>query len=107
MNPLTHTEHAQYFAAVHRMGHGEEIRDDAFVLAVQVMAETPAPWSETEPFATERYLSARGATPTAASENATSFEICMRALHALATGSIAMTFDELACWIETNVDGNQ
>ncbi|MGW6243833.1 hypothetical protein [Streptomyces roseolus] len=107
MNPLTHTERAQYFAAVHNLGHGEEIRDEAFMLAVQVMAETPAPWGETEPFAAERYLAARGATPTAASENAISFEICMRALQALATGNIAMTFDELTRWIETNVDGAQ
>ncbi|MFE7947377.1 hypothetical protein [Streptomyces sp. NPDC057426] len=107
MNPLTHTERAQYFAAVHNMGHGEEIRDQAFMLAVEVMAQTPAPWDETEPFAAERYLAARGATPSAAAQNAIGFELGMRALHALATGSIAMSFEEIARWIETSVDGAQ
>ncbi|MFI0825693.1 hypothetical protein ACH4Q7_14695 [Streptomyces roseolus] len=107
MNPLTDIERARYFAAVHNLGHGEEIHDEVFMFAVEVMAGTSAPWDETEPFAAERYLAARGATPADASENAVGFELCMRALYALSTGSIAMSFNEIASWIETHVDGAQ
>ncbi|MFD5370792.1 hypothetical protein [Streptomyces sp. NPDC127103] len=105
MNPLTHTERAQYFAAVHSLGYGDTVRDAAFRLAVEVVSENPAPWAETEPFAAERYLSGRGASPVAASSNAVEFETCMRVLFELANGVGPTTFEELTQWVETHVDG--
>ncbi|TXS30755.1 hypothetical protein EAO71_20390 [Streptomyces sp. ms191] len=105
MNPLTHTERAKFFAAVHDIGHGDTVRDAAFRLAVEVVAQNPAPWAQAEPFAAERYLSGRGASPDAASRNAVEFEISMRTLYELATGTAPATFSDMVRWIETDLDG--
>ncbi|MFI6105808.1 hypothetical protein [Streptomyces sp. NPDC051310] len=105
MNPLTYTERAQFLAAVNGLGEGSEIQDAALRLVAEVAAETPAPWAEPDPLAAERYLAARGATPTAAAQNAAEFEVNLRAIYAIATGKFAESFEDLARWIETHVDG--
>ncbi|MFF7180166.1 hypothetical protein [Streptomyces sp. NPDC008121] len=105
MTPLTSTERAQFYAAAHHLGHGDAIRHEAFMLVVEVMAQDPSPWHESDPFAAERYLAGRGATPAVAAERAAAFELSMRALYGLATGTIATSFDEVAAWLEADEDG--
>lgn len=107
MNDLTHIERAQFLAAVNGLGEGDEIQQAAFELLCEIEDKTPAPWSQSDPFAAERYLAARGATPRAAAANAGHFELSMRALYGLATGARAQSFQDLADWIEKNVDGAQ
>lgn len=107
MKPLTYTERAQFLAAVQGLGQGEEIQDAALGLLVEFESTSPAPWAGTDPFAAERYLAGRGATPKAAAANAAEFELQTRALYALATGKPAQSFEELADWIKTHVDGAQ
>lgn len=107
MKPLSYTERAQFLAAVHDMGQGAEIQDAALRLLVEFEAESPAPWADTDPFAAERYLAGRGAALEVAAANAAEFELHTRALYALTTGKPAQTFQELADWIKTHVDGVQ
>ncbi|MEU6944265.1 hypothetical protein ABZ957_03320 [Streptomyces sp. NPDC046316] len=105
MTPLTYTERAQFCAAAHSLGGSEAIRHQAFMILVEMMAQEPSPWEADDPFAAERYLVMRGATTAVAAERAPAFELSMRALHALATGVIATSFDEVAAWIETDLGG--
>lgn len=105
MSSSERIERAKFFAAVHELGEGDEIPQAALDLVCETEAETPAPWVQSDPFAAERYLAARGATPKAATANAAEFELSMRALYALATGQRAQTFQELTDWIATYVDG--
>lgn len=103
--PVSFVERAQFLAAVKDMGEGDEIPDAAFRLLVEIESKTPAPWSQSDPFVAERYLVARGATPAAAAANAADFEVKFRALVALGTGRPAQTFQDIADWINTHVDG--
>ncbi|MEV0183845.1 hypothetical protein AB0I54_31855 [Streptomyces sp. NPDC050625] len=107
MSDLTYIERAQFLATVQGMGEGDEIPQAAFELVREAESETAAPWAQSDPLAAERYLAARGATPKAATANAAEFELSMRALYALAKGTRAQSFQDLADWIETNVDGVQ
>ena len=107
MKDLTYTERAQFLVAVRDMGEGDAIPEACLQLVTEAESETAAPWAQTDPFAAERYLAARGATPKAAAANAAEFELSMRALYALATGQRAQSFQDLAAWIEKNVDGAQ
>ncbi|MET8765824.1 hypothetical protein [Streptomyces sp. NPDC004658] len=105
MSSSERIERAKFLAAVHELGQGDEIPQAALDLVCEAEAEISAPWAQSDPFAAERYLAARGATPKAATANAVEFELSMRALYALATGRRAETFQELADWIATYVDG--
>ncbi|GFH38877.1 hypothetical protein [Streptomyces pacificus] len=105
MNALTHIERAQFLAAVQDLGQDEEIQEAARRLVLEIEAESPAPWAESDPFAAERYLASRGATPKAAASNAAEFELQSRALYALATGKLAQSFQDIANWFRTHVDG--
>ncbi|MFF1702576.1 hypothetical protein [Streptomyces sp. NPDC058252] len=105
MNDLTYTERAQFLAAVQDMGEGYEIPEASFQLLREVESEAVAPWAQSDPFAAERYLASRGATPKNAAANAAEFELSMRALYALATGKRPESFQDLTDWIEQNVDG--
>ncbi|MFJ9020770.1 hypothetical protein ACIRPU_12420 [Streptomyces sp. NPDC102259] len=105
MKGLTYTERAQFLVVVHDMGEGDEIPEACFQLLSKAESDVEAPWARSEPFAAERYLAARGATPKAAAANAAEFELSMRALYALATGERAQSFQDLADWIAKNVDG--
>jgi hypothetical protein len=105
MSDLTYTERAQFLAAVQGMGEGDEIPDAAFQLILEIESQTPAPWSHTDPLIAERYLAYRGADPDVAATNAAEFELKFRALFALGTGRPAQTFQEIADWINTHVDG--
>lgn len=105
MKDLTNIERARFLAAVHDMGEGDEIPEACLQLVVEIESELAAPWEQSDPFAAERYLAGRGATPKAAAANAAEFELSMRALYALATGKRAQSFQDLADWIEKNVDG--
>ncbi|MEU6098012.1 hypothetical protein [Streptomyces sp. NPDC047079] len=107
MNDLTYMERAQFLVAVQAMGEGDEIPEASYQLLREIESETAAPWAQSDPFAAERYLAAKGATPKAAAANAAEFELSMRALYALATGARAQSFQDLADWIEKNVDGAQ
>ncbi|MFM9652790.1 hypothetical protein [Streptomyces galilaeus] len=107
MNDLTHIERARFLVAVQGMGEGDEIPEACFHLLSETESEVEAPWVRSDPFAAERYLAARGATPKAAAANASEFEVSMRALYALATGERAQSFQDLADWIAKNVDGAQ
>ncbi|MFJ1808512.1 MULTISPECIES: hypothetical protein [unclassified Streptomyces] len=107
MKDLTYIERAQFLVAVRDMGEGDEIPEACFQLVSETESEVEAPWAQSNPFAAERYLAARGATPKAAAANAAEFELSMRALYALATGQRAQSFQDLADWIEKNVDGAQ
>ncbi|MFE7927820.1 hypothetical protein ACFU6S_03645 [Streptomyces sp. NPDC057456] len=105
MKDLTYIERARFLVAVRDMGEGNEIPEACFQLTVESESEVTAPWAQSDPFAAERYLAARGATPKAAAANAAEFEISMRALYALATGERAQSFQDLADWIDKTVDG--
>ncbi|MFE3495301.1 hypothetical protein ACFXOS_19880 [Streptomyces sp. NPDC059175] len=105
MNALTHTERAQFLATVQHLGQGEEIQEAALRLVIELEAEHPAPWAETDPFAAERYLASRGATPKAAASNAAEFELQARALYTLATGKPAQSFQDIVDWFKAHVDG--
>ncbi|MFH8805510.1 hypothetical protein ACH4F6_39215 [Streptomyces sp. NPDC017936] len=107
MSDLSYTERAQFLAAVQGMGEGDEIPEACFRLVYEMESETAAPWAQSDPFAAERYLAARGATPKNAAANAAEFEVSMRALYALATGRPAQSFQDIADWIEQNVDSAQ
>ncbi|TKA11734.1 hypothetical protein [Actinacidiphila oryziradicis] len=89
------------------LGEGDEIAAATVDLMVEMETRIPAPWADTDPFVAERYLAARGASPAAATANAAEFEISMRALVGLGTGKPAETFDDIARWIETHVDGGE
>lgn len=105
--PISFVERAQFLAAVKDMGEGYEIPEAAFELMLEIEAKTPAPWADSDPFVAERFLVARGADPAVAAANATDFELKFRALFALSTGKPAQTFQDIAGWIEKNVDGAQ
>ncbi|PKT67559.1 hypothetical protein CW362_39805 [Streptomyces populi] len=105
MSDLTYTERAQFLATVQGMGEGDEIQEAAFQLILEIESQTPAPWAQSDPFAAERYLAARGASPAAAARNAAGFEVRFRALVALGTGRPAERFEDIADWISTHVDG--
>ncbi|MET7890624.1 hypothetical protein [Streptomyces mirabilis] len=105
--PISFVERAQFLATVKDMGEGDEIQEAAFQLIVDIESQTPAPWAETDPFAAERYLAARGTTPDLAAANAAEFELKFRALYALGTGKPANTFQDITDWINTHVDGAQ
>lgn len=105
MNDLTYTERAQFLAAVQEMGEGDEIAEASFRLILEIESQIPAPWAASDPFAAERYLASRGAGPAVAAANAAEFELKFRALIALETGEPVRTFEEIADWISTRVDG--
>jgi hypothetical protein len=105
VSDLTYTERAHFLAAVQDMGEGDEIPAAAFDLILEIESATPAPWAETDPLVAERYLAARGATPAVAAANAAEFELKFRAVIALSTGKPAQTFQDIADWIDTHVDG--
>lgn len=102
---LSYLERAEFLATVKTMGEGDEIAEAAFDLMVDIESRTPAPWAESDPFVAERYLADRGASPTAATRNAAEFEVSFRALYALSNGRPAETFQDLASFINTHVDG--
>lgn len=104
-NHADRLERARFLATVKDLGDRDQIPTMAFALVLELTEEYPAPWAESDPLAAERYLAARGASPAAAAANARAFEEQMRALFALHTGRYAETFDELADWISTHVDG--
>ncbi|MER5473741.1 hypothetical protein [Streptomyces sp. NPDC002685] len=105
MTGLTYTERARFLAAVKDMGEGDEIPAATFELILEIESKTPAPWAESDPLVAERYLAARGADPDVAAANAAEFELKFRAVIALSTGKPAQTFQDIADWIETHVDG--
>lgn len=107
MSDLTYTERAQFLAAVQGLGEGDEIPQASVDLMVEIESQHPAPWADIDPFAAERYLASRGASPKAAAQNAAEFELKFRALIALSTGRPVQAFQEIADWINTHVDGGQ
>jgi hypothetical protein len=116
----TWVERAEFLAAVQSVSEGDEIAAACFRLMVEMETKIPAPWAETDPFAAEFYLVARGASPVAAefylvargaspvaaAANAVEFEVNMRAVVGLANGRPVTDFQEIADWIAANVDGD-
>jgi hypothetical protein len=100
----TWVERAEFLAAVQSVSEGDEIAAACFRLMVEMETKIPAPWAETDPFAAEFYLVARGASPAAAAANAVEFEVNMRAVVGLADGRPVTAFQEIADWIAANVD---
>lgn len=96
MNADEIREQVDFLLAVQPLGVGDEIASATYQLVRRMMSENPAPWSDTEPFAAERWLAAHGASAAVAARNAAEFEVSARALVALKLGRPAATFDELA-----------
>ncbi|MCQ4043847.1 hypothetical protein ACFOSC_26640 [Streptantibioticus rubrisoli] len=103
--PRVFVDRAKFLAAVQDLAQGDEIARASVDLMVEIESQIPAPWAESDPLIAERYLAARGASPTAAAANAAEFELHMRALVALATGKPVTEFSQIAEWIEQNIDG--
>ncbi|TKA13204.1 hypothetical protein [Actinacidiphila oryziradicis] len=106
--PNTWVERATFLAMAKETGmdNGDEIAAATVELMIEIETRTPAPWADSDPFAAERYLASRGASPAAATANAAEFEVSMRALTALGTGKPAETFDDIVRWIAEHVDGD-
>jgi hypothetical protein len=104
---ISFVERAQFLATVKDMGEGNEIPDATFALVTEIESMVPAPWAVSDPFVAERYLVARGTDPAVAAANAAEFELKSRALFALSTGRPAETFQDIADWTTTHVDGGR
>jgi hypothetical protein len=99
MSDLSPVDRAQFLALMVDLSDRDAIGAEAFELAVEVTAQTPAPWADTDPQAAEHWLLVHGASPTAAAANAPEFELSMRALVGIANGYPVQDFAEIAAWL--------
>lgn len=70
--------------------------DAIYELAREGVSLSPSPWSDEDPTAAERYLSARGADLALARENAAEFELNFRTLYLIEYRREPESFEDLA-----------